>query len=220
VCGLPCQLTRPSHASPALELVGAVRRQAPMRLPRAEPPKWLFKKRSRSSTASVGSGAAAGVDACLIVSVATPASPPPPPPPSAARRARHQATVLDHPARPTSDELTQHPRAQGARCSGATRRRFAKRHAAGMRSGRPSAYLRATSAETPIARGSVAGVTDYASSAGTDRVVERRRAVSLARHYREFEGLSIRQIADRLGRSPATIKAYFYDPSHASKRPT
>ena len=53
-----------------------------------------------------------------------------------------------------------------------------------------------------------------------DRVVERRRAVALARHYREFEGLSIRQIADRLGRSPATIKAYFYDPSYANKRPT
>ena len=35
------------------------------------------------------------------------------------------------------------------------------------------------------------------------------RAVALARHYREFEGLSIRQIADRLGRSPATVKAYF-----------
>jgi DNA-binding NarL/FixJ family response regulator len=41
-----------------------------------------------------------------------------------------------------------------------------------------------------------------------DRSAERRRAVALARHYREFEGLSIRQIADRLGRSPATIKAY------------
>jgi DNA-binding NarL/FixJ family response regulator len=26
-------------------------------------------------------------------------------------------------------------------------------------------------------------------------------------------GLSIVQIADRLGRSPATIKAYFYDPT-------
>jgi AraC-like DNA-binding protein len=46
-----------------------------------------------------------------------------------------------------------------------------------------------------------------------DRVVERRRAVALARHYREAEGLSIAQIADRLGRSPATIKAYFYDPT-------
>jgi AraC-like DNA-binding protein len=45
------------------------------------------------------------------------------------------------------------------------------------------------------------------------RVVERRRAVALARHYREAEGLSIAQIADRLGRSPATVKAYFYDPT-------
>ena len=45
------------------------------------------------------------------------------------------------------------------------------------------------------------------------RVVERRRAVALATHYREAEGLSIAQIADRLGRSPATVKAYFYDPT-------
>jgi DNA-binding NarL/FixJ family response regulator len=41
-----------------------------------------------------------------------------------------------------------------------------------------------------------------------DRVVERRRAVALARHFRETEGLSHAQIAVRLGRSPATIKAY------------
>jgi AraC-like DNA-binding protein len=46
-----------------------------------------------------------------------------------------------------------------------------------------------------------------------DRVVERRRAVALARHYREAEELSIAQIAARLGRSPATIKSYFYDPT-------
>jgi hypothetical protein len=46
-----------------------------------------------------------------------------------------------------------------------------------------------------------------------DRVVERRRAVALARHFRETEGLSNAQIAVRLGRSPATIKAYFYDPT-------
>ena len=46
-----------------------------------------------------------------------------------------------------------------------------------------------------------------------DRVAERQRAVALARHYREAEGLSIAQIAERLGRSPATVKVYFYDPS-------
>ncbi|HEX4864162.1 MAG TPA: hypothetical protein VFV02_08825, partial [Acidimicrobiales bacterium] len=38
-------------------------------------------------------------------------------------------------------------------------------------------------------------------------------AVALARHYREAEGLSIAVIALRLGRAPATIKAYFYDPT-------
>ena len=45
-------------------------------------------------------------------------------------------------------------------------------------------------------------MTGKASTAGADRVLERRRAVALARHYREFEGLSMREIADRLGRSP------------------
>jgi AraC-like DNA-binding protein len=55
-----------------------------------------------------------------------------------------------------------------------------------------------------------------------DRVEERRRAVQLARHYREAEGLSIAQIAQRLGRSPATVKAYFYDPTGEPRlrRPT
>ena len=56
------------------------------------------------------------------------------------------------------------------------------------------------------------------SSGGYGRVLERRRAVALARHYREFEGLSIRQIAGRLGRSPATVKAYFYDPTGEKAR--
>jgi hypothetical protein len=58
--------------------------------------------------------------------------------------------------------------------------------------------------------------TAYAAVA--DRVVERRRAVALARHYREAEGLAITQIADRLGRSPATIKAYFCDPTGEKAR--
>jgi AcrR family transcriptional regulator len=57
-----------------------------------------------------------------------------------------------------------------------------------------------------------------ASVVRTDRVLERRRAVALARHYREFEGLSIRQIASRLGRSPATVKAYFDDPTGEKAR--
>jgi AraC-like DNA-binding protein len=51
-----------------------------------------------------------------------------------------------------------------------------------------------------------------------DRVVERRRAVALARHFREAEGLSIAQIAKRVGRSPATVKAYFYDPTGEKAR--
>ena len=55
-------------------------------------------------------------------------------------------------------------------------------------------------------------------SAAYDRVVERRRAVALARHFREAEGLSVAQIADRLDRSPATVKAYFYDPTGEKAR--
>jgi hypothetical protein len=55
-------------------------------------------------------------------------------------------------------------------------------------------------------------------SAAYDRVVERRRAVALARHFRDAEGLSIAQIAERLGRSPATIKAYVYDLSGEKAR--
>ena len=46
-----------------------------------------------------------------------------------------------------------------------------------------------------------------------DRVAERRRAAALARHYRDQESLSIAEIARRLGRAPATVKAYLYDPS-------
>ena len=46
-----------------------------------------------------------------------------------------------------------------------------------------------------------------------DRVAERRRAAALARHYRDAEQFSIAEIARRLGRAPATIKAYLYDPT-------
>ncbi len=37
--------------------------------------------------------------------------------------------------------------------------------------------------------------------------------MAIARHLRESEGLSIAAIADQLGRSPATVKGYFYDPT-------
>jgi Homeodomain-like domain len=62
------------------------------------------------------------------------------------------------------------------------------------------------------------GMVPGLPSSAFDRVAERRRAVALARHFREAEGLSIAQIADRLGRSPATVKAYFYDPSPKKAR--
>ena len=75
-----------------------------------------------------------------------------------------------------------------------------------------------TSARTPPRDDTVAGMTPSASTPLGDRVVERPRAVALARHYREAEGLSIAQIASRLGRSPATIKAYFYDPAGEKAR--
>ena len=51
----------------------------------------------------------------------------------------------------------------------------------------------------------------------TDRVEERRRAVALTLHYRQQEDLSIAEIARRLGRAQATVKAYLYDPSYANK---
>ena len=46
-----------------------------------------------------------------------------------------------------------------------------------------------------------------------ERVAERRRAAQLARHYRDQEGLSIAEIARRLGRAEATIETYLYDPT-------
>ena len=53
----------------------------------------------------------------------------------------------------------------------------------------------------------------------SDRVTERRRAAQLARHYRDQENLTIAEIAHRLGRAEATVKAYLYDPSYANKGP-
>ena len=50
------------------------------------------------------------------------------------------------------------------------------------------------------------------------RAAERRRAAALARHYRDAEGLSIAEIARRLGRAEATVKAYLYDPTGAKAR--
>jgi hypothetical protein len=55
-------------------------------------------------------------------------------------------------------------------------------------------------------------------SAAYDGVIERQRAAALVRHFREVEGLSIAQIADRPGRSPATVKADFYDPTGEKAR--
>ena len=51
-----------------------------------------------------------------------------------------------------------------------------------------------------------------------DRVDERRRAAALARHYREEENLAIAEIARRLGRAEATVKAYLYDPTGEKAR--
>lgn len=47
---------------------------------------------------------------------------------------------------------------------------------------------------------------------------ERERAAALARHYRSQEKLSIAEIAERLGRAPATISAYLYDPDGAKAK--
>src|SRR5205085_7303726 len=51
-----------------------------------------------------------------------------------------------------------------------------------------------------------------------DRVAERRRAALLARHYRDQENLTIAEIARRLGRAEATVKAYLYDPTGEKAR--
>jgi AraC-like DNA-binding protein len=61
-------------------------------------------------------------------------------------------------------------------------------------------------------------MTPDVDAAAIDRMAERRRAVALAHHYRGAEGLKIAQVAERLGRSPATIKGYFYDPTGEKAR--
>lgn len=61
--------------------------------------------------------------------------------------------------------------------------------------------------------GWLSGTSDELGVLMLDRVTERRRAAQLARHYRDQEGLAIAEIARRLGRAPATIKAYLYDPT-------
>jgi hypothetical protein len=58
----------------------------------------------------------------------------------------------------------------------------------------------------------------YPGMAGVDRVHERRRAAALARHYRDQEGLPVAEIARRLGRAQATVKAYLYDPTGEKAR--
>jgi hypothetical protein len=52
----------------------------------------------------------------------------------------------------------------------------------------------------------------------SDPVSERRRAMQLARHYRDQENLTIDEIARRLRRAEATVKANLYDPSGEKAR--
>ena len=56
------------------------------------------------------------------------------------------------------------------------------------------------------------------SAAAQQRSVERSRAVKLARYYRYEQHLTITQIARLLGRAPATISAYLYDPDGAKTK--
>jgi hypothetical protein len=50
------------------------------------------------------------------------------------------------------------------------------------------------------------------------RVAERTRAAKLARYYRDEQGLATAEIAVLLGRAPATISAYLYDPDGAKTK--
>lgn len=55
-------------------------------------------------------------------------------------------------------------------------------------------------------------------SATAQRTVERARAAKLARHYRDEQHLTVTEIARLLGRAPATISAYLYDPDAAKAK--
>ena len=49
-------------------------------------------------------------------------------------------------------------------------------------------------------------------SSAAERAAQRARAATLARYYRDEQHLTIAQIAQLLGRAPATISGYLYDP--------
>ena len=99
--------------------------------------------------------------------------------------------------------------------------------ACGPKSACARARLLGTKAEALIGRASdavsargycrLAAVSSPAMSV-VDRVQERRRAAALARHYRDNEALSAAEMARRLGRAPAMVKAYLYDPTGAKAR--
>ena len=75
-----------------------------------------------------------------------------------------------------------------------------------------------TSTETPIERGSVIRCDRQGVNRENGSGCRASPGGRAGPPLPEFEGLSIRQIADRLGRSPATIKAYFYDPTGEKAR--
>jgi AraC-like DNA-binding protein len=88
-----------------------------------------------------------------------------------------------------------------------------------MCAGRDGWRARDAAREASI-QGDTSMACHYGASRACARVREPNRAAAQARHSRETEGLSIAQIAERFGRSPAALKAYFYDPSDDNKRPT
>jgi hypothetical protein len=56
------------------------------------------------------------------------------------------------------------------------------------------------------------------SASRAERVAERSRAVRLARYYHNEQGIAVAEIATMLGRAPATISAYLYDPDGSRTR--